>query len=437
LPSFALTTVLRELQTFTQDKANLLAALNDKAGGPQQTPLGTEGDERAEMGRDLARLKATGTAQPAIEVLRHSYQDQISVHRDQRVKMTLEAFQQLSRYLASIPGKKNLLWFSATFPFVPSPETVSSTGAQNGMRSGGQDYSEEIRKTADLMAANRIAVFPIDVRGLMVQPSFDLSRKKTEKGPQEIQEFETETAGEHDTMNALAQETGGRAIYNTNDLQGAIDQVIHTGPLYYTLRYSPANKTLDNQLRHIDVKVDRNNVRLAFHHEYYASSREGVAGKDHYNPVDFFHAAMQKGYPESSQIVLKVRVNSSASLAENVGLGAGEAGKSKGTTSHIGIDIAAAIAAMQTQRASDDSRRGELVIGVVAYGEHGEVLNSQTKQGDLTFTPSEYAHVLESGFLFHLDIDVPHGASCIRVGVFDPLSASIGTVEIPYSLAGK
>ena len=34
-----------------------------------------------------------------------------------RGNMTLESLQQLARYLATIPGRKNLIWFTGSMPF--------------------------------------------------------------------------------------------------------------------------------------------------------------------------------------------------------------------------------------------------------------------------------------------------------------------------------
>lgn len=37
---------------------------------------------------------------------------------DSRVRTTIQALQQLARYLGGIPGRKNLVWFSGSFPSV-------------------------------------------------------------------------------------------------------------------------------------------------------------------------------------------------------------------------------------------------------------------------------------------------------------------------------
>ena len=53
------------------------------------------------------------------------------------------------------PGRKNLIWFSGTFPLAlfPSDEDVP-------------DYAQEVKATLDLVAQDQIAIYPVDVRGV-------------------------------------------------------------------------------------------------------------------------------------------------------------------------------------------------------------------------------------------------------------------------------
>ncbi len=44
-----------------------------------------------------------------------------------RVSMTLEAMQQLARYLADIPGRKNVIWLSGSFPAGIVPDSMSGS----------------------------------------------------------------------------------------------------------------------------------------------------------------------------------------------------------------------------------------------------------------------------------------------------------------------
>jgi hypothetical protein len=112
---------------------------------------------------------------------------------DHRVEITLAALRALSRILGGIPGRKNVIWLSAGFPFslLPSqqvqapiesefearqarmskcensecPDPVS--GAENSMNPGQQRvYTNQIRNVSAQLSGAQILIYAIDVRVL-------------------------------------------------------------------------------------------------------------------------------------------------------------------------------------------------------------------------------------------------------------------------------
>ena len=124
LAIFTLGTRLRFVQGFTGDPAVLMAAVNGEksAGNPQLSPLlqtSTEADANQRLVSQMAEMAATtGSAQiqASASALREFQQENTSSQTDMRVHITLEAMQQLARYLQAIPGRKNVIWFSGSFP---------------------------------------------------------------------------------------------------------------------------------------------------------------------------------------------------------------------------------------------------------------------------------------------------------------------------------
>jgi len=68
---------------------------------------------------------------------------------ESRTFVIMQALNQLARSMAVFPGRKNLIWISGGIPFDPSSP------------------DPHMRRTATLLAATQIAVYPIDVRGAM------------------------------------------------------------------------------------------------------------------------------------------------------------------------------------------------------------------------------------------------------------------------------
>jgi VWFA-related protein len=208
--------------------------------------------------------------------------DTESYQTDPRVLTTLDALDQLGRYRRTVPGRKNLIWFSASFPLQIQPDASS---AQPGARQLGpffavRDYSAQVRATDALLAAARVAVYPVDARGLMVFRSVGTSLSFNTgqglpaaaggrglhrdgwapppvSGPsaanQADSRFLQQITNEFRTMRLIADDTGGEAFYSTNSLKEAVAQAIANGSNYYALGYLPAAKRWDGQFRTIQV----------------------------------------------------------------------------------------------------------------------------------------------------------------------------------------
>jgi VWFA-related protein len=80
---------------------------------------------------------------------------------------------------------------------------------------------------------------------------------------QDRQGFRNQLSGEHDTMEQIAEFTGGRAFYETNGFEQALLAAAEDGANYYTLSYSPSNRKFDGRLRKIHVQVARKGLHLS------------------------------------------------------------------------------------------------------------------------------------------------------------------------------
>ncbi len=117
-------------------------------------------------------------------------------------------------------------------------------------------------------------------------------------------------------MSQLAEDTGGRAFYNTNDLTSAVESAIDTGSNYYTLTYTPANRNRSGSYHEIRVTLTGNlrasGYTLSYRHGYYTDgshkeSNKVVAAQNNLaitNPADVYaRAAMAHGAPTPQEIL--------------------------------------------------------------------------------------------------------------------------------------
>jgi VWFA-related protein len=161
---FALGSQLRFIQGFTTDRATIQAAFDDKKYGASiEKPDPSRAlQDKQEDDEWVGRLKSLGMSPAGIEALQAAQIDFANYQSDQRVTMTLEALQQLARDLAGIPGRKNLIWFSSSFPvsIFPAPSEKSLNRTRN--------YAAAVKETASLLTLSKVAVYPVGAEGLML-----------------------------------------------------------------------------------------------------------------------------------------------------------------------------------------------------------------------------------------------------------------------------
>jgi VWFA-related protein len=182
---FTLASRLRMLQEFTSDSSELLAVLNNEKAGPQASSLlasETEKDANQHL-IDFMTENASGPAPPSqtqaqamvdpIGAMKQFLGDTATFQTESRVRITLQALQQLARYLSGIPCRKNVIWFSGSFPInvFPDPDLPDPF-------SGTSHFQEDIRKTADLLTAGQVAIYPIAAEGLASDSTFETNNQE-------------------------------------------------------------------------------------------------------------------------------------------------------------------------------------------------------------------------------------------------------------------
>jgi hypothetical protein len=79
------------------------------------------------------------------------------------------------------------------------------------------------------------------------------------------------------TMIQIAERTGGKAYFNRNDTDGALEQGITASRLIYTLRFALPDSERDKKFHTLKVKVNRPHVEVYARQGYYAGGEEKQA----------------------------------------------------------------------------------------------------------------------------------------------------------------
>jgi VWFA-related protein len=434
---FILSTRLRLVHGFTSDLPALLAVLNDKKSGtsPQSSPLLLSGGEIHAQQQATAQMQSLAVLDPnvqaAMDALRQFQAEEKASKTLDRVKTTLLEMQKLAQYLAGFPGRKNVIWFSGSFP-VALFQNFSSMGE-------GGEY-EELRRTGDAFTAARVAVYPVEARGLAPDSFYEASalplkvtgaNSATQAQVAQLQNGSIQRNANQSTMGELAHETGGKAFYNANGLDEALAQAIRDGSRFYTLDYVPTNKEMNGKYRHIHVKLTHGHYKLAYRLGYNAEDgRIAGAVAQKLATCDPLLPLMAWGFPDFAQILYRMSVQPSTPQPELTAPRAGDNLKVQGAFTRMDVDLAIAEKPLQLEAAPDGRRHGTLEVTLIAYDRYGNPLNWLVRKMQLSLSPEQYQAYWDIGLQFHLEFDAPRGAAYLRSGVCDLQSGKAGTIEV-------
>src|SRR3984957_16439116 len=272
LAIFTLSTQLRIVTQFTSDPPALVRLLSAPKANQKQSPLVDTSSSTALDNNQVNAVAAsqpaapsvfsdTGAANPASQIspmnaaaaLQQFQADWNAGQINSRMRITLQAMNQLAGYLGGISGRKNVIWFSGSFPLVLLPDSSSPDPFANV-----NGYREEARKAADMLTVARVAIYPIDASGLWEPTEFSAAdnptiptdvHAATQAQTMQLSQEREQHSSNQATMQELADDTGGKAFLETNDFGDAVAGAIENGSSYYTLAYAPKNAALDGGYR--------------------------------------------------------------------------------------------------------------------------------------------------------------------------------------------
>jgi VWFA-related protein len=446
---FTLASRLRLVQGFTTDSSVLLAALNRSAPMPSAALPGNQGESAADRFAALPTIDQSAMAN-VIASLHQFEADEQSAFIDRRVQLTVDALKQLALYLGAVPGRKNLIWFSASFPLSLTPE--SPLDPFKSLRG----YGGQVQQLSDLLTASRVAVYPIDARGL-IAPTLSAStaqNRPTAIGPMlpgmrngtiDPNAFPSDPSQSGDRTNAelatmlqLAEETGGTPFYNRNDVQHGLAKAIENGSNYYTLTYSSDDKKFDGRFRKLQVKLAGHD-HLAYRRGYFADPQ---AAHNANTLLNMASPGLLPDAPPSSQLFFHARlITAGDPAAQDLQPQAGPAGdlgfKLKPPVQRYWIEYTADMNQVSAELDGNGLRRSNLEFVAIAYDREGNVVNASRHAYKLGIPPARYDEMLQTGYSVRNEIDLPGGEVWLRLAVHDVSADRVGSIEVPLKILAK
>lgn len=197
-------------------------------------------------------------------------QREANASQHDRVRETAAAMMLIAHHLAACKGRKNLVWISSSFPLTLGYEKADLNWANDT----GEEFGPEVKRAAQALTDADVAVYPVDARGLVGADSTaagtafsDVVTDPTDPDTHVPTRAPPET---FDTMRMLAEGTGGKAFYGTNNIAGAIGHAMDDARVTYTLAYYPSKTKWDGSFHEIKVKVASPGAEVRARKGYFA-----------------------------------------------------------------------------------------------------------------------------------------------------------------------
>jgi VWFA-related protein len=398
---YSLGSQLRMIHSFTENADELIGAAHQLSTQPHATYTNNK-----ELSAAIGQLKESPLAKnpTAFRAALRSLGDEYEGKLESRTQYTLDALRELAQALAVVPGRKNLIWISGGFPFDPVTN------------------APEVQRVAALLAATRIAVYPIDARGVISMTADAQTGDAELYAPVQTQSYETiaglgeENTATIETMLDVARITGGRARFNTNDLETAIDNSIQAGSNYYSLAYRPTVAHWNGSFHKLKLKTPRPNLRLLYRSGYYAipDTSNSIWNEDAGRVAAI---SMQPNVPISTQLIMKVRVIPP---------------KTTGETTKIDMLVNTHDLSVTDEGAQ---KTPNVQFMAIAWDGEGKQCASFSQVYHAT-SSAQFEALLRNGLQVHQEIQLKPGSYQLRLGVMDRISGRIGTLDVPLTVAG-
>ena len=211
-----------------------------------------------------------------------------------RNDVSLSALRGLMTMLGSLrEGRKSVLLVSEGYTnYVPpqlrsqnadlradpsvNPAVLDPFAGDNGLEETfaffeGSAMMADLRRVYETASRFNASIYSVDPRGLAAF-EFDLDQPQISyRTDQRTLRFT------QDTLRVLAEETGGRAIVNRNDLRPSLQQMLDDASGYYLLGYNSSGAPTDGEFHEIEVRVKRPGLRVRAREGYWAVTERDVA----------------------------------------------------------------------------------------------------------------------------------------------------------------
>lgn len=416
------------LQQFTTDKRQLLAAIEkvrfNMAGSGNVSyfnPLNTSMTQR------INTAKAPGEAPTEFdlnmqveEADRDALEKNLNEFRENIFASgTLGALNFVVRGMKELPGRKSVVLISDGLPLL----TRDASGRPELSR-----IYQGLKYLIDFANRSSVVFYTIHAPGLVV-PMFaadedvsGVARVGGENSVTNISSRITKIADDQEGLRYIADETGGLAYFNQNDIGRGIRRVLDDQS-YYLIGYEPDDELFSakqSKFNKLEIKVKRPGTNVRYRSGFFGISEEQIT-KPKLSVTDTLIEALTSPFGKNE---IAVRMNA---------VFAGDEKQGAFVRSFINVDAATLTFTKDT---TGKFYSTSFDIVAITFGDNGKILDERSKNFTITLDQPQYEKFQERGLVttFSLPIKNPGGYQ-VRLALRDVASDRVGSanqyVEIP------
>ena len=373
-------------------------AMKIRDGDEQAITFFVEEIQKQNCYRTRAGLICSVSPQSARQLVKNRA-NEIAVEAAPATDDTLRLLEGLMRTAAQLPGRKLVFVISDGF-FLNDKKTGSI---------------DRIKKVTDAAGRAGVVIYTLDARGI-VGDAIDINRPMDDKGLLTMAGI-GELASSQDGLNALAKDTGGQALRNTNlPMHEWVEKVLDETSNYYLLAWKPDNEEQKRgKFKNIEITIPgRPDLKVRVRGSYFKSAALPLLTTKKKKDKDPF-----KARDDDMRLVIDAPVSQSEiptalDLHFNQMPGFGTS-----VMATISIDDSAL-----TFDLTDGKLAADVDIGGIFYDEKGKPINSFV--GRLRIFPKESA-TKQKRSIYQFSTLVPGGLYQVRIGIRDLKSSRTGS----------
>ena len=329
---------------------------------------------------------------------------------------TLGALKYIVTGMSELPGRKSVILFSDGFSLYETDE--------NGNKVGGE-VIDFLQQLVDLANRSAVVFYTIDARGLQYT-GFTAADNISDTSPDAMnalsQDRRDQLFDTQEGLSFLAEETGGLAIKNNNDLANGVRKVLNDQS-YYLIGYDPNDDSFDAVKRRynkLDVRVLRKDTKVRFRSGFFNVADRAEKPVSTLPPVAQIETALVSPFAVND---INVRLNA---------LFGGEQKSGAFVRSLLHIDTKD----LKFTDEKDGTKKAVIDVLAMSFGDNGQIVDRLAKNYALILKPDAYRKALADGILYQFAFPVKKaGAYQYRVAIRDTHNSRIGTasqfIEVP------